>query len=118
MSTSLITLDGPENLAAREASPPAFFLKEAERFWDFFTANIRNPHTRRAYYNAVCKFSQFCAERGVHLEHVKPEHVAAYVESHAGTLEYAHVMAATPPRARPSSTTGAMMKRCWKSTKK
>ncbi len=74
----------PEGLAGI-ATPPALFLKEAraaERFWDFFTANIRNPHTRRAYYNAVCKFSEFCAERGVHeLEYVKPVHVSAYVES-------------------------------------
>src|SRR5579864_9505018 len=66
-------------------SPPALFLKEAraaERFFDFFTANIRNKHTRRAYFNAACKFSEFCAKRGVHdLEYVKPVHVAGCVES-------------------------------------
>jgi site-specific recombinase XerD len=60
-------------------------LKEAraaERFIDFFTANIRNKHTRRAYYNAACRFSDFCAQRGVHdLKYVKPLHVASYVES-------------------------------------
>lgn len=85
MSTSLITLDAPESLAVQELNPPALFLQEAraaERFWDFFTANIRNKHTRRAYYNAVCKFSEFCAELDVHdLEYVKPVHVSAYIES-------------------------------------
>jgi site-specific recombinase XerD len=85
VTTALVPLDTPANLAAQGSSPPALFLKEAraaERFWDFFTANIRNRHTRRAYYNAACKFSEFCAERGVHdLAHVKPVHVAGYVES-------------------------------------
>jgi integrase/recombinase XerD len=84
-STALVEFNAPADLAAGDGSPPALFLKEAraaERFWDFFTANIRNRHTRRAYYNAVCKFSEFCAERGVHdLAHVKPVHVAGYVES-------------------------------------
>lgn len=56
--------------------------RAAERFLDFFTANIQNKHTRRAYYNAACKFSEFCAERGVtDLEYVKPVHVAGYIES-------------------------------------
>jgi site-specific recombinase XerD len=46
------------------------------------TANIRNPHTRRAYYNAIGKFAEFCGARGVHdLSHVRPIHVAGYVES-------------------------------------
>jgi len=75
----------PHDLAAGDGSPPALFIKEAraaERFFDFFTANIRNKHTRRAYYNAACKFSEFCAERGVHdLSQVKPIHVAGYIES-------------------------------------
>ena len=85
MTTALVPLYAPESLALQDGSPPALFLKEAraaERFLDFFTANIRNKHTRRAYYNATCKFSEFCAERGVHdLAHVKPVHVAGYVES-------------------------------------
>src|SRR3984957_9206985 len=85
MSTALVPVDAPTNLAMYEGSPPALFLKEAraaERFFDFFTANIQNKHTRRAYFNAACKFSEFCAERGVtDLEYVKPVHVAGYVES-------------------------------------
>ncbi len=84
-STALIEIGIPHDLAAGDGLPPALFLKEAraaERFLDFFTANIRNRHTRRAYYNAACRFSEFCSERGVlDLAHVKPVHVAAYVES-------------------------------------
>jgi site-specific recombinase XerD len=83
--TALVEISARADLAAGDSSPPALFLKEAraaERFFDFFTANIRNKHTRRAYYNAACKFSEFCAERGVHdLARVKPVHVAGYVES-------------------------------------
>lgn len=84
-STALVEIRIPSALTAGDSRPPALFLKEAreaERFLDFFTANIRNRHTRRAYYNAACKFSEFCAERGVHdLAHVKPVHVASYIES-------------------------------------
>ena len=83
--TALIELGTAHDLAAGNGSPPALFLREAraaEWFFDFFTANIRNKHTRRAYYNSACKFSEFCADRGVHdLAHVKPVHVAGYVES-------------------------------------
>jgi len=65
-STALVEIDIPHELA--EGSPPALFLKEpraTERFVDFFTANIRNKHTRRAYFNAACKFSEFCGARRV-----------------------------------------------------
>ena len=84
-STEVIVLDPLQGLADISAKAPALFLGEAraaERFFDFFTANIQNKHTRRAYYNAACKFSEFCAERGVHdLAYVKPVHVAGYIES-------------------------------------
>jgi site-specific recombinase XerD len=83
--TALIEIGIPQELAERGGGAPALFLKEAraaERFVDFFTANIRNRHTRRAYYNAAYRFSEFCSERGVHdLADVKPVHVAGYVES-------------------------------------
>ena len=63
-STELVVLDPLQGLADISSKAPALFLKEAratERFFDFFTANIQNKHTRRAYYNAACKFSEFCA---------------------------------------------------------
>jgi site-specific recombinase XerD len=66
------------------AKPPAVFLpdeKAAERFFGFFTANIRNRNTRRAYYKAACRFSDWCEGKGLlELERVKPPHVAAYIE--------------------------------------
>ena len=62
----------------------ALFLphaKAAERFFDFFTSNIRNKNTRRAYYKAACGFAGWCEGRGIQdLAQVKPLHVAAYVE--------------------------------------
>jgi hypothetical protein len=55
------------SLATLAANPSAMFLqhaKAAERFFDFFTANIRNKNTWRAYFNAACRFSQRCEGRG------------------------------------------------------
>ena len=51
------------------------------RFLEFFTANIRNPHTRRAYSRAVTDFLTWCADQGVTgLGEVRPLHVSAWVE--------------------------------------
>ncbi|MBS9478973.1 tyrosine-type recombinase/integrase [Ancylobacter radicis] len=51
------------------------------RFLDFFTANIRNPHTRRAYGRAVTDFLTWCADQGVSgLGEIRPLHVSAWVE--------------------------------------
>jgi site-specific recombinase XerD len=75
-----LTVQGEEAQAL-----PALFAPDtrtAERFMDFFTSNIRNPHTRRAYYRAACAFSAWCEGRGLHsLAHVKPVHIAAYIEN-------------------------------------
>lgn len=83
--TALIEIKTPADLAAGNSSRPTLFLREAraaERFFDFFTANIQNENTRRAYFNAACRFSEFCAKHGVRdLARVKPVHVAGYVES-------------------------------------
>lgn len=63
---------------------PALFQAMPEggrRFWEFFSVHIRNPHTRRAYLNAVRAFAAWCADRGLDdLARVTPMHVAAYVE--------------------------------------
>ncbi len=51
------------------------------RFLEFFTANIRNPHTRRAYARAAVEFFDWLEARGVtHITAVESVHVAAYVE--------------------------------------
>lgn len=56
-------------------------LKTQARFVEFFTANIRNPHTRRAYMRAAVDFMEWCQERGISaLPSVQPVHVAAWIE--------------------------------------
>jgi len=80
----VIPFKDPRTLAGLAAEPPAVFLpneKAARRFFEFFTANIRNQNTRRAYYEAACRFSEWCEGKGLlDLSDVKPPHVAAYVE--------------------------------------
>src|SRR4051794_38216682 len=52
------------------------------RFLEFFAANIRNPHTRRAYYRAAEEFLAWCANVGVpSIVAVQPVHVAAWIEA-------------------------------------
>jgi site-specific recombinase XerD len=51
------------------------------RFLEFFTAQIRNPHTRRAYARAAAEFLAWCQGAGVtSLSQVQPLHVAAWTE--------------------------------------
>jgi heme-degrading monooxygenase HmoA len=51
------------------------------RFIDFFTANIRNRNTRRAYAQAVREFLAWCeAQRVPSITAVRPIHVAGYIE--------------------------------------
>jgi len=50
------------------------------RFLEFFTANIRNPNTRRAYHRACSDFFLWTQSRHLELERIGPVHVAAYVE--------------------------------------
>ena len=52
------------------------------RFLEFFAANIRNPHTRRAYARAVGEFLAWCESASVaSLAAVQPLHVASWIES-------------------------------------
>src|SRR5690349_18186255 len=51
------------------------------RFLEFFAANIRNPHTRRAYYRAAEEFLAWCAAAGVpSITDVRPLHVSTWIE--------------------------------------
>ena len=57
------------------------------RFVEFFTANIRNPNTRRAYARAVNEFLSWCHGVGVpDLLAVGPLHVATWIELQTQTL--------------------------------
>ncbi|WP_175152637.1 tyrosine-type recombinase/integrase [Paraburkholderia ultramafica] len=68
-----------------EFSPPAVFAPDrasAKRFLEFFTANIRNPNTRRAYWRAVVDFASWWEMQRIgELRDIEPVHIAAYVET-------------------------------------
>ena len=53
----------------------------AWRYIDFFTANIRNPNTRRAYARACSRFFAWCGERGLNLGMIRPYDVSLYIET-------------------------------------
>ena len=59
----------------RRAGPEA-----AERTVEFFTAQIRNPHTRAAYGVAVTRFFTWCDARGLELAQLSPIAVSTYIE--------------------------------------
>lgn len=53
----------------------------AHSFVEFFTAQIRNPHTRTAYAKAVGLFCGWCEEHGLpDLRQISSLHVVAYIE--------------------------------------
>jgi integrase/recombinase XerD len=67
--------------------------KAAQRVLEFFTAQINNDHTRRAYLNATRRFAAWCDARGLReLAAVQPFHVAAFVKELQGTF--------TPPTVK------------------
>lgn len=55
------------------------------RYIDFFTSNIRNPNTRRAYARACLQFFAWCDERGLTLATIRPFDVATYIETRQQT---------------------------------
>ena len=63
----------------RRAGPEA-----AERTVEFFTAQIRNPHTRAAYGTAVTRFFARCDARGLELAQISTVAVAAYIDDMHG----------------------------------
>ncbi|MGO4569332.1 tyrosine-type recombinase/integrase [Rhizobium sp. 2YAF20] len=51
------------------------------RFLEFFTANIRNPNTRKAYARSAAAFLDWCDRRGIAaLTAIQPIHVATWIE--------------------------------------
>lgn len=51
------------------------------RLLEYFAAEIRNPHTRRAYVRAAGEFLTWCEAAGVpSLTAVQPLHVAGWIE--------------------------------------
>jgi site-specific recombinase XerD len=74
------------SLSSRKSSKlPAIITDAGEdavtRFAEFFTATIRNPHTRRAYFRNAIAFLRWCESQHVRdLKSIKPMMVAAYIE--------------------------------------
>jgi integrase/recombinase XerD len=54
--------------------------RTAKRFLEYFTARIRNPNTRRAYYHADARFLRWCEDYRVSLSDIDPIMVSAYIE--------------------------------------
>src|SRR3954470_15671868 len=72
--------------ASTSPAVPAIVASRGERgalrFLEFFAANIRNPHTRRAYFRATVRFLRWCEDTwGLRdLTDVQPMHVATFLE--------------------------------------
>ena len=84
MDGGLIKKTGASLTAGESGGVPAVVLAAGKnaglRFLEFFTANIRNPNTRRAYHRACCDFLRWCESGGLALDQIGPVHVAAYIE--------------------------------------
>lgn len=50
------------------------------RFIEFFTAQIRNKNTRRAYHTAITQFFHWCHSNGLELHDIHSIHLASYIE--------------------------------------
>jgi len=56
--------------------------RKAERkFVEFFTAHLRNDHTRRAYARAAAQLSEWLATNGMSLAELEPPEAAAYIKT-------------------------------------
>jgi site-specific recombinase XerD len=84
MSGELVAKKNEELAAGGPSAVPAVVMaagkKAGLRFLEFFTANIRNVNTRRAYHRACLDFFRWCESRGLGLDGIGPMHVAAYIE--------------------------------------
>ena len=82
-------------LSTREQLPAPLFAptpQAARRMLEFFTAQINNPHTRRAYLNAARRFAAWCRQHRIgRLAEVQPVHVAAFIQDLQGQLAPATV---------------------------
>ena len=63
---------------------PAIVLNEGEdaawRYVEFFTANIRNANTRRAYARACARFLDWCEPRTLTIKTIRPHDIGAWLE--------------------------------------
>jgi integrase/recombinase XerD len=84
VETGLVPVGKDLSLGGPTILLPALFgsagERAARRYVEFFTAEIRNPKTRRAYGFAVARFTSWCEGHGLPLERVDPVVIAAYIE--------------------------------------
>jgi len=72
----------PDLLPARLFAPTP---KAAKRVLEFFTAQINNDHTRKAYLNATRRFAEWCETHELReMIDVEPFHVAAFIKDLQG----------------------------------
>jgi hypothetical protein len=83
-SNGLIVRNGDASLTLAGNGVPTLTVQAGDkatfRFIEYFTANIRNPNTRQAYYHAVFQFFAWCETHGLALEAINPIVIAAYIE--------------------------------------
>lgn len=88
--SQLIVAPSPDLIPAPLFAPTP---KAARRVVEFFTAQINNDHTRRAYVNATRRFAASCEDHGLDaLTAVQPFHVAAFIKELQGEF--------TPPTVK------------------
>ena len=77
-------------LPTADLSPAPLFAptpKAAKRVLEFFTAQISNDNTRKAYLNATRRFAAWCESQGLqNLSSVQAFHVAAFLKDLQGEL--------------------------------
>ena len=83
--SDLVPISGRQFAAvgAGHGNVPKIFLSSPDagkRFWEFFTAHIRNRNTRKAYFVVAAQFSEWCEARELSMREVQPIHVAPYIE--------------------------------------
>jgi site-specific recombinase XerD len=82
MVADIILSPTPSLIPARLFTPTP---KAARRVLEFFTAQINNDHTRKAYLNATRRFAAWCEAHGLHeLAAVQAFHVAAFIKELQG----------------------------------
>lgn len=73
--TPSVSVSMPAPSVIAEAGP-----QTKKRFFEFFTANIRNKNTRDAYFRALNDFFRWCDDHECRLIDIEPIVVAAYIE--------------------------------------
>lgn len=83
--TTQLTLSPPRALQTVALFTPT--PKAAKRVLEFFSAQINNDHTRKAYLHATRRFAAWCEAKGIRqLADVQAFHVAAFVKELQGQL--------------------------------